>query len=79
MVGVPCFFIWLFGPSSRIDWPNFSRCRMGIIKRPTTIPMTKLITNPNAHMPEILPHFYKIIFPSVDRAAPEFRTPLLRL
>ena len=29
MVGVPDFFIWLCGPSSRMACPKCSRCRIG--------------------------------------------------
>lgn len=31
MVGVPCFFKWLCGPSSLTCWPNFSLCKNGMI------------------------------------------------
>ena len=38
IVGVPCFFRWLCGPSSRSDWPNFSRRISGITTGPSRTP-----------------------------------------
>jgi hypothetical protein len=35
MVGVPPFFRWLSGPSSRTDWPILSRRRASIIRGPS--------------------------------------------
>ena len=36
MVGVPCFFRWLSGPSLRTFCPNFMRCSTGIMSRHRT-------------------------------------------
>jgi hypothetical protein len=35
MVGVPPFFRWLSGPSSRTDWPILRRLRISMIRGPS--------------------------------------------
>ena len=35
IVGVPCLFLCQEGPSSRIVWPKWRRCRAGIIFFPS--------------------------------------------
>ncbi len=48
MVGVPAFFWWALGPSSRMYWPIWNSRRRRITAGPTISPVAKAVRLANA-------------------------------